>query len=80
MIGLRKADNNSCSESLDCPHKIGGRAKRRGYYLYTNSYHLPLYEGKKPSALLWGDKSPVVVTDAFIPRRPPTLGGESQDG
>ena len=26
--------------------------------------------------LFWGDKSPVIATDAIIPRRPPTLGGE----
>ena len=40
--------------------------------IYTTS---PLQE-ERPSGLLYADKPAVVATDAFIPRRPPNLGGE----
>ena len=36
----------------------------------------PPLRGEWPSALLCADKPAVVATDAIIPRRPPTLGGE----
>ena len=64
------------SKSLDCPTKLGGRAKRRGYY-YSECHTTSPSSRGKPSALLKGDKSPAVVTDAIIPRRPPILGEES---
>ena len=72
-------------KSQDCPHKLGGRAKRRGieFRRHTTSPSLrgkPLVllcfspSGQRPKGC--ADKPVVVATDAFIPRQSPNLGGE----
>ena len=64
------------SKSLDCPPNVGGRAQgAEGVSVEAEHTTSPL-RGERPSALLCADKPAVVATDAIIPHRPPTLGGE----
>ena len=52
--------------------------KRRGYFLANNHTTSPSTRKRAFGTPLGEINFPFVATDAFIPRRPPTLGGESK--
>ena len=70
-----RAERGECSALHD-----GGPGRERsgGGISYRSHTTSPSSRGK-PSVLLCADKPAVVATDAFIPRRPPNLGGEFKE-